>query len=82
MLTIYEMSEEDSEFLAQEKPGRNKHADPWLLSTAKDAEAILITDDGYLREVAQKYGVETISFWDLAETEGRINPPLPTLFDA
>lgn len=73
---LNEMAIKHSAFLAKAKPGRRRHADPWLLAQAKNAGLILITEDGPLRELAMLYDIKTISLFDLIRTEAAIKPDL------
>lgn len=73
---LYKLGVRDSDFLAKDKPGRHKHADPWVLAQAMERSIILITDDEELRTLAERYGVRSISFWDLPDCEAVERPNL------
>jgi hypothetical protein len=67
-----------SAFLAQDKKGRAKHADPWVLAEAMDRGLPIIAFDGELTKIAKEYGVETINLFELPEREKKEKA---TLFD-
>jgi predicted nucleic acid-binding protein len=76
---MHELAVKHSDFLAQEKPGRAKHADPWLLAQAKNMGLTIITDDGKLAGIAKEYEIPTISLFGLPEDWKKHRHP--SLFD-
>lgn len=73
---LNKIAEQDSDFLAEEKPGRAKHADPWVLAQAIHLKLIIIAEDGDFKKIANKHGATVISIFDLEAKEKSLHPGL------
>jgi hypothetical protein len=73
---LNKIAEQDSDFLAEEKPGRAKHADPWILAQAIHFKLTIIAEDAGFKKIANKYNVTVIGIFDLLKNEKSVRPGL------